>query len=190
MADELRKNVVVFAGSECAGPGKEGYEAMAYELGGLLGAAGCAVVTGAGPGLMDACCRGAQSTGGKTIGIGLDLPGRHQSLFVSELEVISNLGPRQEHLLALGDAYVALPGGVGTFYEVLHVLALKRVGELPAGKPLVLIGEYFSPLITLLGQSIAEGFMPAAAAAYCRAVASPAEAAGAVAAAFAAREHS
>src|SRR4051812_42450332 len=134
----MGKNVVIFAGNDCIEKLRAYYYAVAYSTGKLLAESGLTVVTGAGGGLMNEALRGAHEAGGKTIGIGLNIGERKQSDFAKDITLFDKLHPRQDKMIALGDAYVALPGGVGTLFEVLNIIALKRIAEMPAGKPLVL----------------------------------------------------
>jgi predicted Rossmann-fold nucleotide-binding protein len=59
----------------------------------------------------------------------------------------------------MGDAYVALPGGIGTFYEVLNILALKRLDEIPANKPLILIDGYYNAVKGIIDEMLKDGFV-------------------------------
>lgn len=172
----MKERVVVFAGNDCKIERQSHYFKMAYATGQLLAGAGFTVITGGGSGLMDETLRGAIEAGGKTIGVALDFPGRKQSVYVHTSELFSTLGPRQNRLISLGDAYIALPGGIGTFYEVNTILALKRVNELPPTKPLVLVGSNFHPLNLILEQMEREGFVNSIVWSYFSIVQTPEEA--------------
>lgn len=155
----MHKTIAVFAGNRCHKEKEAQYYTTAYELGTLLAQAGFATVTGGGPGLMDETLHGAMDHGGDTIAIRLDKPGFLHSPFAKRHEAHQKLGPRQDQILALSDAFIALPGGVGTLYEVMAVLALKRVGELPLDKPLILVGDYYTDMRELADKMIGEGFV-------------------------------
>lgn len=155
----MQKNIVVFAGNDCKKEKELYYFNLAYKTGKLLANAGFATVTGGGPGLMNETMRGAFENSGKTIGIRLKIPGRSHSEYATEHLVFDALNPRQEKLLALGDAFVSLPGGIGTIYEIAAVLALKRKGEIPEEKPLILIDEYFAPYKKMMENMVEEGFL-------------------------------
>lgn len=157
----MDKKVAIFAGNHCIPEKQDYYFGIAHKLGGLLAAAGFAVVTGAGDGLMEAAARGAHEAGGQTIGIGLNLEGRSQSPYVKEYQLFDALALRQNKIIEIADAFIALPGGIGTAYEIFNILALKRTKELPEQKPLVLLGEYYKPISDLLEHMVALGFADA-----------------------------
>jgi len=154
----MNKIISVFAGNDCNGSNATFYKSMAYDLGKKITEAGFTLATGAGDGLMEEASRGAYEAGGKVIGVGLNFENRKLSKHVTEYEVFEKLSPRQDKLIAIGDAYIALPGGTGTFYEILNIIALKRLGEIKTNKPLVLVGEYFKPFIAMLTAMASEGF--------------------------------
>lgn len=153
------KNVVVFAGNDCVQVRQEYYYSLAYKTGKLLAEEGYTVVSGGGPGLMNELMRGAFEAGGKTIAVCLQIAGRRQTEFASEKLVFHNLNERQTKLIEYGDAFLSLPGGVGTLYEIAAILALKRKGEIDIKKPFILIGQYFQNLQVFLESIIKEGFM-------------------------------
>lgn len=155
---EGKKRVVVFAGNECVKEKEEYYYGIAYETGKLLARGGYLTVTGGGPGLMNEVSRGAQENGGKTLGICLEIPGRLHSNYLTKREIFHHLEPRQEKLLRLGDAYLALPGGIGTFYEIFEVIALKRKNEIRQNKPMILVNGFFGHLERLMEHIYKNGF--------------------------------
>ena len=151
--------IAIFAGADPKGKDKESQLATAYALGKDLAEAGFTTMTGGGPGLMDEPLRGAKEAGGPTIGITLTVGREIQSPYADNVFSYDELAPRQEKMIEMGDAYVALPGGLGTAYEIFNILCLKRLDVLPAATPLVLVGEYYRPLETLLQHMIEEGFV-------------------------------
>lgn len=153
------KNIVVFAGNDCVKVRQEYYYSLAYKTGKLLAEEGFTVVSGGGPGLMNELMRGAFEAGGKTIAVCLEIPGRKHTVFATEKLVFYNLKERQNKLISYADAFLSLPGGVGTLYEIFAVLALKRKAEIDAKIPFILIGQYFQNLQVVLESMIAEGFM-------------------------------
>jgi uncharacterized protein (TIGR00730 family) len=154
----MQKKIVVFAGNGCRKDREEYYYNLAYKTGKLLAKEGFIVVTGGGPGLMNEVCRGAIESKGETIGICLDVAGRVQSSYLTHKEMFNHLNKRQERLLELGDGFIALPGGVGTFYEIIAILALKRKNEIPSNKPLILVDDYFEEYKILIDKMTKEGF--------------------------------
>ena len=103
-------NVVVFAASRS--PVQVDVN-LAYDLGRQLALSGHRVINGGGPGLMDQTLQGAKSAGGETYGIRLEKQGRVHSECADQIEVFHGLWERQKRLISMGDAYIALPGGIG-----------------------------------------------------------------------------
>lgn len=153
-----KKKIVVFAGNECAKDKKKYYYSLAYKTGKLLAENRFLTVTGGGPGLMNEVMKGTIEIGGETLGIRLNVPGRKHSEFVTKQMLFDNLNKRQEELLRIADGFISLPGGVGTFYEIFAVLALKRKGELDKNKPCILVDGYYDGFELLMKSMYEEGF--------------------------------
>lgn len=154
----MKKKIVVFAGNECIAEKEKYYYSLAYNTGKLLAENNFIVVTGGGPGLMNEVMKGAIDAGGETIGIRLNIPGRKHSKFVTKALLFDNLNKRQAELMKIADGFISLPGGVGTFYEIFALLALKRKGELDKGKPMILVDRYFENFELLMSKLYKEGF--------------------------------
>ena len=154
------KNVCVFAGS---GTGRRPeYARAASGLGRLLAERKITMVYGGGStGLMGAVADGALKAGGKVIGvIPTDLTGielEHKGL--TELIVTADMHSRKAKMHRLSDAFIALPGGIGTFDELFEALCWAQLGfhEKPCG--LLNIKGYFDPLLKLLRNAADEGFL-------------------------------
>ena len=140
------------------------YFAAAEELGALLHAAGHRLIYGGGrEGLMGACARGVIKAGGRPLGIAprsFDEPDvlDHEG---SELLFTETLGERKARMLDMAEAFIALPGGIGTLDEFFEALTLRQLGQ--HKKPIVLLNTrgFYDTLDRLL-QSLAEdGFMSA-----------------------------
>lgn len=158
LRNKMTKKIVVFAGNECVKAKEKYYFSLAYKTGKLLAENKFITVTGGGPGLMNEVMRGAFENGGETIGIRLNVPGRKHSEFVTKSMLFDNLNKRQEELLRIADGFISLPGGIGTFYEVFAVLALKRKQELDKNIPLLLVGGYYDRFENLMKQMYEEEF--------------------------------
>ncbi len=154
----MNKKIVVFAGNECKKEKEKYYFPLAYQTGKLLAGAGFVIVSGGGPGLMDQVSRGAFEAKGETIGICIDLPGRIQSKFLTSQMIFDKLIPRQEKLISLGDGFLALPGGIGTLFEIAEILALKRKKDIPPDCPMILIDGYYNKLEPFFEKMQQEGF--------------------------------
>ena len=108
---------------------------------------------------MNQVLKGAYEKKGKTIGVRLYQEGKVQSPFVTKSFFYRQLKPRQAKLISLADGFLALPGGIGTFYEIFEVLSLKRKGEIKMNTPLILIGEYYEEFLKLISLMEKEGLV-------------------------------
>jgi len=172
----MKKKIVVFAGNECAKDKEKYYHSLAYKTGKLLAENNFITVTGGGPGLMNEVLRGAFENGGETIGVRLNVPGREHSRFVTEFILFDDLVARQAKLLEMADGFISLPGGVGTFYEIFAVIALKRKMELDHKKPLILVDGYYKEFELLMERMYQEGFAEKEIKSFYKRIGSPEEA--------------
>ncbi len=124
----------------------------AFEVARLCAKEGYVVVNGAGPGIMKASTLGAQSVGGKVIGVTFyptDTPffeGRDETNKVNELIVEKNYLERTLKLLSLGQVFVIFNGGTGTISEFGMAWGLARM-HFGHHKPLVLYGDFWQEII-------------------------------------------
>lgn len=167
----------VFCGSM---PGTDpAYAVAARKLGALIGKGGHRLVFGGGGiGLMGEVARAARDTGAEVIGI---LPAFLRHLepplkSAEELVITPDLQQRKARMLALSDAFLLLPGGLGTMDEYFEVITTAQL--LVHHKPIVVIDvkDYFQPLKALLEHIVAQGFARQQVAALHRFVATPEEA--------------
>ncbi|MFC0454411.1 TIGR00730 family Rossman fold protein [Rhodococcus jostii] len=146
---EVPRAVTVF-GSARTPAGHPEYEA-ARALGARLAEAGYAVMTGGGPGVMEAANRGASESGGYSIGLGIELP------FEEGLNEWVDLGinfryffARKTMFVKYSQAFICLPGGFGTLDELFEALTLVQTRKVTRF-PIVLFGtEYWSGLVDWL----------------------------------------
>jgi uncharacterized protein (TIGR00730 family) len=124
--------------------------AEAYELGRGLAAAGYAVLSGGYGGSMGAVSRGAAEAGGRVIGITCAIfdPLPCNAWLTEEVKSRSML-QRLENMIERSDGFVALRGGIGTLSEVTLVWSLLQTRSLN-GKPLILLGAEWRPLVAAL----------------------------------------
>ena len=155
------------------------YFEAAEELGSLLAGAGHALVFGGGAGgLMGAAARGAAKQGGEIIGIAprfFDEPGiLYQGC--TRFVFTETMRERKAAMEAESDAFLALPGGIGTFEEFFETLTLKQLGR--HSKPMVLLNtlSYYDPLLALLKQAEEQRFLSRGCFELFRVCAAPAEA--------------
>lgn len=142
------KTVTIF-GTSKAVPGDPIYES-AYTLGKLLARAGFAIANGGYGGTMFAAAKGAVEAGGKTIGVTCSAFSPSPNEYITHQVNTVSLDERLDKLIELGDAYVVLAGGTGTLLELAKVWELKNKGFFKAQKPIILVGEFWQPLIKLI----------------------------------------
>ena len=142
------KTVTIF-GTSRAVPGDPIYES-AYTLGKLLAHAGFAIANGGYGGTMFAAAKGAVEAGGRTIGVTCSAFSRTSNKYITHQVNTVSLDERLDKLIELGDAYVVLAGGTGTLLELAKVWELKNKGFFKTRKPIILVGEFWQPLIDLI----------------------------------------
>jgi len=133
--------VCVF-GSARTAPGDEEYE-QARETGRALAEAGFVVITGGGPGTMEAANRGAQDAGGLSVGLNIRLP--HEQALNDYCEIgidFRYFFVRKLMFVRYSDAFVCFPGGFGTLDETFEALTLIQTGK-AVDHPVVLVGQDF-----------------------------------------------
>jgi hypothetical protein len=136
---------------------------MARRLGRWIGTMGHELVWGGcNVGLMNVLGEAVQESGGKTHAILPRFMQEKNLVFASadRIEIVTDMHDRKQRMRQEADAFVALPGGVGTWEEFLEVLALKKLGRLRA--PLVLVNhaDYYAPLLQQVQTSIARRCSP------------------------------
>lgn len=136
-----RPCVTVF-GSARFPPG-HGYYEMARELGSALAKAGYAVMTGGGPGIMEAANRGARESGGLSLGCNIILPMEQSANpYLDRFIDMDHFFVRKVMLVKYSRAFVVMPGGFGTLDEAFEVLTLIQCHKL-TGFPIVAMGSEF-----------------------------------------------
>lgn len=157
-----RSRLCVFCGS--ASGVKPGYPAMARQLGREMAERGVSLVFGGGGiGLMGILADAVLAAGGEVIGViprGLaSKEVAHQSL--TTLHVVETMHQRKAMMAELSDAFLALPGGFGTFDELFEIITWSQLGI--HRKPIGILNAdgYFDPLITLIDHAVVEGFASA-----------------------------
>jgi len=116
------------------------YEA-AQDVGRRFAEAGFAVVTGGGPGVMEAANRGAHEAGGLSIGFNIDLPHeQHENPYVDVAVTFKHFYARKTMLVKAAEGFVMFPGGFGTLDELFEALTLIQTGKV-LNFPVVLFGR-------------------------------------------------
>ena len=140
----------------------EEYRRVAHQLGETMAVQGFQLVYGAGStGLMGSLAEGALNAGGEVVGV---IPSyfntpqlAHSRL--TRLEVVDTIHQRKSRMAELADAFIALPGGYGTFEELFEMLTWAQIGlhQKPIG--LLNISSYFDPLLAMIENALREGFI-------------------------------
>lgn len=121
------------------------------DLAAELARMGCTIITGGGPGLMQAANEGAASAGpaapGRSVGIRVDLPFEQEiNPFVGQAFEHSTFFSRLHHFVLVSDAFVVVPGGIGTVLELMMVWQLLQVRKLYR-TPLIQLGPMWAELV-------------------------------------------
>ena len=134
------------------------YYSLGREVGKALAAMGFTVMTGGGPGLMEAANRGAREAGGRSVGCNIELPKEQAAnAYLDRAVTCRYFFVRKVLLFKYSYAFVALPGGFGTLDELTEALTLIQTGKI-ADFPVVLVGTaYWRPFQQLLATMAAAG---------------------------------
>ena len=156
LLSELGRAVSVF-GSARTQRGTDEYE-LAERIGAKLAGAGYAVITGGGPGIMEAANKGADQAGGTSVGLGIELP------FEQSMNDHIDIGlefryffVRKTMFVKYSQAFVVLPGGFGTLDELFEAVTLVQTKKITRF-PIVLVGgEYWSGLLDWIKDKMLSG---------------------------------
>ncbi len=149
------KKTITFFGSARFVPGDRWYE-EARTLGNLLAKEGFGIVTGGGPGIMEAGNQGASEANGISIGLNIKLPSEQRiNPFVRESSAFHYFFVRKLMLSYAARAYVFFPGGLGTLDECFEILTLIQTKKISNTIPVVLVGkEFWAPIHQWLSEEI------------------------------------
>ena len=152
--DNIDRPGVSFFGSARLRPDSEVYE-LARRIGRLFAESGFAVVTGGGPGVMEAANRGAQEAGGLSVGFGIELP--HEQSANPYLDIsltFKHFYARKTMLVKAAEGFVMMPGGFGTLDEMFEALTLIQTGKV-FNFPVVLFGKrHWSGLVDWINDQL------------------------------------
>ena len=156
------RSVCVFCGSNVGSDPR--FAAVARAFGALLASEGIALVFGGGSvGLMGVVADAVLANGGKAIGVIpralWDREIGHRNL--SELHIVESMHERKAMMASLADAFVALPGGLGTLEEIFEVWTWAQLGI--HAKPVAFLDAegFYSPLLEFLDRAVDAGFIRA-----------------------------
>ena len=154
------KRICVFCGSAVGN--QPVYREVAVAMGSLLARRGIGLVYGGGHvGLMGVVADACLSAGGEVVGVIpqalADREIAHARL--TELHVVDSMHTRKAMMADLSDAFIAMPGGVGTFEEFFEAVTWTQLGlhKKPCG--LLNAGAFYTPLAAFIDQAVSEGFI-------------------------------
>jgi uncharacterized protein (TIGR00730 family) len=159
MLQGVQRGVSVF-GSARTPPGTREY-AMAREVGRKLGEAGFTVITGGGPGAMEAANRGAHDAGARSVGLNIELPFEQDANdYVTDALEFHYFFTRKIMFVRYANAFVVLPGGFGTLDELFEALTLIQTGKVNEFPVCLVDSKYWSGLVDWLRErALAEGMI-------------------------------
>ena len=136
---------------------------LAREMGAGIARLGFTVMTGAGPGLMEAANRGAKEIGGRSVGCNIRLPFEQQpNEYLDRCVTLNYFFVRKTLLIKYSYAFVVMPGGAGTLDELFEALTLIQTGKIQ-NFPIVVMGtEYWRALVSVLEKMAQFGTISAA----------------------------
>jgi hypothetical protein len=136
-------------------PSDHPYYALAREVGARLAQAGFTVMTGGGPGIMEAANRGAKEAGGASVGCNIILPKEQApNPYLDRFVEFRYFFVRKMMLEKYSYAFIAMPGGIGTLDEIFETSVLIQTGKMKEF-PFVLVGKSFwAPLVDYLKQGL------------------------------------
>jgi uncharacterized protein (TIGR00730 family) len=167
IADELRAGfdalsgvaaAASFFGSARTPPGDPDYE-LARETARLVGESGLAIITGGGPGIMEAANRGAKDAGAPSVGLNIELPFEQGGNPYCDISLqFHYFFVRKIMFVRYASGFVVFPGGFGTMDELFEALTLIQTGKITEF-PVVLVGsDYWSGLVDWIRERmLAEG---------------------------------
>ena len=153
-------SICVYCGSRSGA--KPGYAVLAQALGTAIGRRGWQLIYGGGrAGLMGIVANAALAAGGRVVGV---IPESLMTLEVghaglTELHVVKTMHERKQLMAERSDAFVAMPGGIGTFEELFEVWTWRHLGYHQRPMGLLDAEGYWAPMVAFLTHAVAEGFM-------------------------------
>ncbi|MBW2275099.1 MAG: TIGR00730 family Rossman fold protein [Deltaproteobacteria bacterium] len=131
------------------------YYELARALGGRLAEAGYAVMTGGGPGIMEAANRGAREAGGLSLGCNIRLPSEQQpNPYLDHFVEFEHFFVRKVVLVKYSCAFVVMPGGFGTLDEAFEVLTLIQTGKLDSFPVISMGGRFWQNMRDFVERSL------------------------------------
>ena len=133
------------------------YYLVARECGVELAKAGFTVMTGGGPGIMEAANRGAKDVGGRSIGCNIELPEEQKpNPYLDQWITFPHFFVRKVMLVKYSYAFIALPGGFGTLDEIFETATLIQTAKISRFPLVLMVSEFWRPLVDFLSQHLVE----------------------------------
>ena len=143
---EFDAPVVTVFGSARFGEGHPHYQ-LARDVGGALARAGFVVMTGGGPGIMEAANRGAREAGGLSVGCNIRLPREQKpNPYLDRFIELEHFFVRKVMLVKYSCAFIVMPGGFGTLDEAFEVITLVQTGKLERFPVISMGGRFWADL--------------------------------------------
>jgi hypothetical protein len=135
------------------------YYGLAREVGRELARAGFTVMTGGGPGIMEAANRGAREMGGRSVGCNIELPAEQRpNHYLDRWVTFRHFFVRKVMLVKYSYAFIALPGGFGTLDEIFETMTLVQTGKIKEFPIVLMVRDFWQPLVDFLKtRPLAEG---------------------------------
>ena len=136
-------------------PARHPYYELARATGRALAEAGFAVMTGGGPGIMEAANRGAKEGGGLSLGVNIQLPREQKpNRFLDRFVDFEHFFVRKVMLLKYSCAFVVMPGGFGTLDEVFETMTLMQTGKIERFPVIAMGTDFWMPLTGFIAGSL------------------------------------
>lgn len=151
---KLKNEVSIFGSARTSA--RHAHYKMARKLGFLLGKKGYTVITGGGPGIMEAANRGAYQAGGVSVGLDIELATeQRRNKYATKAIGFHYFFTRKVMLSISAQAYIFFPGGFGTLDEMSEMLCLIQTQKVPRDVPLILVDKAFwKPLLKWFSQTM------------------------------------
>src|SRR5262249_19527546 len=145
---------VALFGSARALPGSDAYD-KAHAIAGMLARNGYSIITGGGPGVMEAANKGASESGGVSVGLNIELPLEQKpNIYANKLLNFRYFFVRKVMFVKYSIAFVILPGGFGTLDELFEAITLIQTQKIKPF-PVIMVGkEYWKGMLDWVGEAL------------------------------------